>query len=503
MEEVSNKEKRPYKQGRYKIFHKRKRRRLTLGLGVLFGIIGLGYLMIGITGIYYSSVFRPFLTKNTEENESSSDYSYAIIDTGQTYCYDEDGTIICPEEDDDYFGQDANYRGITPDYEDNGDGTVTDHSTGLMWQQSTNEKVTHEEAVNDADEFELAGHDDWRLPTIKELYSLINFDGETGSSVLNAKPYIDIYYFEFGYGNILAGERYIDAQYWSSTEYVSTTMDGDDTVFGVNFADGRIKGYPKKMHDDTDKDMFVRYVRGNKDYGKNLFMDNNDSTITDNATGLMWSQKDSGKGMDWKEALEWVQKKNAENYLGYDDWRLPNAKELQNIVDYTRAPDTSDSAAINPIFNITRLDDDEYPYYWTSTSHLDGIQEGDYAVYISFGEAQGYMETEPRSSDYELMDVHGAGAQRSDPKYGDADDYPNGHGPQGDVIRINNYIRLVRGGVAEVQITEIPPSTLGLIFIPIIIGIMCAATILVVRKKRKKKVNDIAATISSERDFKK
>ena len=37
---------------------------------------------------------------------------------------------------------------------------------------------------------------------------------------------------------------------------------------------------------------------------------------------------------------------------------------------------------------------------------------------------------------YELMDVHGAGAQRSDPKVGNPDDYPYGHGPQGDVIRI-------------------------------------------------------------------
>jgi len=43
------------------------------------------------------------------------------------------------------------------------------------------------------------------------------------------------------------------------------------------------------------------------------------------------------------------------------------------------------------------------------------------------------------------MDVHGAGAQRSDPKSGDPDDYPYGHGPQGDVIMIFNTVRLVRG----------------------------------------------------------
>ena len=44
------------------------------------------------------------------------------------------------------------------------------------------------------------------------------------------------------------------------------------------------------------------------------------------------------------------------------------------------------------------------------------------------------------------MDVHGAGSQRSDPKSGSASEYPTGHGPQGDAIRIENYVRCVTGG---------------------------------------------------------
>ncbi|HEY6896806.1 MAG TPA: hypothetical protein VI279_06050 [Rhodocyclaceae bacterium] len=43
-----------------------------------------------------------------------------------------------------------------------------------------------------------------------------------------------------------------------------------------------------------------------------------------------------------------------------------------------------------------------------------------------------------------LLDVHGAGAQRSDPKIGDPSAYPRGLGPQGDVIRIYHLVRLVR-----------------------------------------------------------
>jgi hypothetical protein len=71
---------------------------------------------------------------------------------------------------------------------------------------------------------------------------------------------------------------------------------------------------------------------------------------------------------------------------------------------------------------------------------------GGAAVYVAFGEALGYMEMPPGSGNYQLLDVHGAGAQRSDPKTGNPADYPHGHGPQGDVIRIFNYVRPVRGG---------------------------------------------------------
>ena len=66
-------------------------------------------------------------------------------------------------------------------------------------------------------------------------------------------------------------------------------------------------------------------------------------------------------------------------------------------------------------------------------------QQGRAAVYIAFGCAWGCMGGR-------WLDVHGAGAQRSDPKTGDPAWYPYGRGPQGDQIRIYNYVRCVRGG---------------------------------------------------------
>ena len=80
----------------------------------------------------------------------------------------------------------------------------------------------------------------------------------------------------------------------------------------------------------------------------------------------------------------------------------------------------------------------DYPAYWSSTTHANWTATpGSRAAYVSFGRALGHMNGS-------WLDVHGAGAQRSDPKSGDPGDWPHGLGPQGDTIRIYNYVRLVR-----------------------------------------------------------
>jgi hypothetical protein len=163
----------------------------------------------------------------------------------------------------------------------------------------------------------------------------------------------------------------------------------------------------------------------------------------------MWTKADSGKGMNWEQALAYAERLTLG---GYTDWRLPNAKELQSLVDYHRSPVATDPAhrgpAIDPVFQTTRLEDGDYPFFWSSTTHLDGPPErtAAAAVYVAFGRATGWMQFPPGRGEYRLLDVHGAGSQRSDPKAGNPADFPHGRGPQGDVIRIYNYVRCVRGG---------------------------------------------------------
>lgn len=376
---------------------------------------------------------------------------YPIVGTNQTTFFDNSNEAVDQQTDDLFYGQNANFLGTEPDYVNNGDGTVTDMVTGLMWQQSFDhngdgdidydDKLTYNqilELVNG--NYTFAGYTDWRLPSIKEMYSLILFSGRdidpSSTDDSNLTPFIDDETFAFAYGDLSAGERLIDMQCATTSLYVSDEV--EQLVFGVNFADGRIKGY--EMTDPMGGDKVFNYllVRGNTEYGINKFIDNGDGTITDEATGLMWMQNDNGEAILWQEALNYA--KNMD-FAGYSDWRLPDAKELQSIVDYTRSPATTNSAAISTHFSCTQIineaGNNDFPFYWSNTTHANNsVKPGGAAVYVAFGRSLGNING--------WVDIHGAGSQRSDPKTGNPDDYSDGFGPQGDAIRIYNYVRLVR-----------------------------------------------------------
>ncbi len=389
---------------------------------------------------------------------------YPVVGTNQTTFFDNSTTISTRVPGEDFFGQNASYPGNVPWYVDNGDGTVTDMVTGLMWQSSFDhngegsvdydDKLTYDEILDIPESVTTGGYTDWRVPTIKEQYSLIMFSGRDiaveGTSTLGLIPFINTKYFEFAYGDTDAGERLIDMQCATTNESVSTEV--ERTVFGVNFADGRIKGYGIQMM-GREKAFNYLMVRGNASYGINDFIDNGDGTITDRATELMWMQNDNEEGILWEDALSYSE--NME-YAGHSDWRLPDAKELQSIVDYTRSPHTTQSPAIDPLFTCTQISNEageaDYPWYWSSTTHARMLgNEGGNAAYVSFGRCLGNMpgpsapgESAIDDGTTNWIDVHGAGAQRSDPKAGDPAEYSEGHGPQGDAIRIYNYVRLVR-----------------------------------------------------------
>ncbi|MBN8922362.1 MAG: hypothetical protein BGP10_12355 [Rhodanobacter sp. 68-29] len=86
-------------------------------------------------------------------------------------------------------------------FTDNGDGTVTDTLTGLMWTKATVATgKTHKQAIAAAKKLDVAGHKDWRMPTVEELFLLADRS--------RIRPAIDV-------------EAFPDTQndwYWTSTD---------------------------------------------------------------------------------------------------------------------------------------------------------------------------------------------------------------------------------------------------------------------------------------------
>jgi len=229
-------------------------------------------------------------------------------------------------------------------------------------------------------------------------------------------------------GEVNVGEDGISkdqGQFWSSNlDLVSesgSVANDVNTAFGVNETTGHIKGYPSSEEGPMSK--HVRAVSGdsygteytyttvdNSDFdnqnieatSENSLIDNGDGTITDKSTGLMWMEADASSTMEWKEALAYSENLD---YAGYTDWKLPDVKELQSIVDYSGMYPTLDES----YFTITDFEESNpYYYFWTSTSAYFGGDNLDYgyAWYVAFGFSVG-----------EDADTHGAGAVRFSPKY--------------------------------------------------------------------------------------
>jgi hypothetical protein len=109
-----------------------------------------------------------------------------VLATGQTTCWNQAGTVVIPCAG---TGLDGDFRaGVALSYTDNGDGTITDNNTGLMWEKKSNDGSIHDKgteytwseaftvfiaALNAAG---FAGYTDWRLPNVRELQTIANYE---------------------------------------------------------------------------------------------------------------------------------------------------------------------------------------------------------------------------------------------------------------------------------------------------------------------------------------
>ena len=242
--------------------------------------------------------------------------AFFLPDTGQTQCYSIKGplkAITCPSSEN-AAAQDGSYTINSPLYSSISNGTIKDNNTGLTWQQQDDDiGRMWDDAVRYCDNLSLDGFTDWRLPSEKELISIMDYG--------RYNPSIDPIIFPNTQHSV----------YWSST----TTADNGDKAWTALFNFGYAYDYYSKL--DTN---FVRCVRGSHiTFGD--FTDNHNRTITDGSTGLMWQQAEAAL-MTWASALSYCENLSLG---GYADWRLPNIKELASLSD-----DSKYNPAIDSLF---------------------------------------------------------------------------------------------------------------------------------------------------------
>lgn len=243
-------------------------------------------------------------------------------------------------------------------YIDNGDGTITDTSTGLMWmEKDAGSAMTWEEALSYCEDSTYAGYTDWHLPDVKELQSIVDYTG--------VYPAINSTYFDLS-----TYAENPDNYFWTSTSAYMNPRDpvyayawyvafgysvggegGDNTtnsVRAVRIDKRYYSNAPSKVVTtgqdqcyDNDGNVITPQP-GDAFYGQDAnyddglafsFTDNKDGTVTDNNTGLVWQVLPSNEHMSVDTAATYA---DGLTLGGRSDYRLPTTEELFSIQDFSK-----------------------------------------------------------------------------------------------------------------------------------------------------------------------
>jgi hypothetical protein len=208
------------------------------------------------------------------------------------------------------FGEDNDFTINPPYFIDNGNGTITDTVTGLMWQKTDGGEMKIENAKIYCDTLSLGGFTDWQLPTALEAYSILNLQ--------QLNPAIDVSYF-----------TNTNAEYWWTSQ---TQANDTNKIWSAN-AGGGIGNHPRTeaISAGGTKKFHVRAVRYiNAPIALSQRFEKINSTIVDSTTNLQWQSEMGIDSMTWEQALSYA---DTSTFEGFTDWRLPNIKELFSLAD--------------------------------------------------------------------------------------------------------------------------------------------------------------------------
>ena len=299
---------------------------------------------------------------------ASSSVAAPVPDTSQTHCYNLTQEIVCPEKEEGFYGQDAQFTINPPIFiklDQSGEplpdnattwSMVYDSITGLTWEIKTTDGTIQDQSrrmswydlttrysdILNTNQF--GGYSDWRIPTIRELHSIVNLN--------QTQPALHQSYFP----------HTISDNYWSS----SSQSDDIGQAWCIHFSNGNDNNQSKATAH------YIRAVRGEIIFPThNQLIDNGDDTITDPVTGLMW-QKREAIGLDWQSALNYC---NTLSLGEYEDWRLPNREELRSIVNRSR---------VKPSAYIDFFSQQASTAYWSSSTFVPDPSKA-WCIHFNYG----------------------------------------------------------------------------------------------------------------------
>jgi hypothetical protein len=246
------------------------------------------------------------------------------------------------------FGEDADYSINAPAYTVSGNGTVTDQITGLMWQQTDGGEMTYPNAITYCQNLVLGGYSDWTLPQNAQLFGILNHD---------RLPALNATVFPVN-----------TAEYWWS----ANAQVNDATKIWVVNTGGGTGPHPlsETISAGGNKSYNTRCVRNVTPRATVALTANGNGTVTDSNSGLIWQQAEVTPTMTWEGALNYCE---ALSLGGKTDWRLPNIKEIQSLVEVTH---------LNPAIDTTYFPGAQSARYWSSTTQFGHAAAAWFADFI-------------------------------------------------------------------------------------------------------------------------
>ena len=271
----------------------------------------------------------------------NADMHPLLLNTDQVNCYNEVGDEIpC-----DGSGQDGESNSILNAPETRfvtRKDMVSDRLTGLVWSRNAAPSefpMSWAEAfdyVAGLNELSYLGISQWRLPFRSEFYSLISYQ-HINPALPKGHPFTDV--FSGYYWTATSSSRLMD-QAW----YIH--LGGGRIYRGMK--EGSYMVWPVTGPKPDDMLMPDRFV----------FVNN---TLQDRMTRRIWlrSEYNVARHVTWRDAFGVIDKLNTQRAGGHGDWRLPNIRELESLVDLNRDSPALPSAAIRG---------DVAEGYWSSTT---------------------------------------------------------------------------------------------------------------------------------------